>query len=68
MIIDDPAPFVEAADRWAKAQPDIRQTEVQGPLVESAKRKEAFLQHQQNTSAGEAMWAGRWAMYSAPSV
>jgi endonuclease G len=58
MTIDDPAPWVEAAGRWAAAQPAMRQTEAQGPLVEPAGRKEAYLKHQQETGAGEKMWAG----------
>lgn len=58
MMIDDPAPWVQAAGRWTAAQPGIRETRAQGPLVESAGRKEAYLKHQQDTGAGETMWAG----------
>jgi len=58
MMIDDPAPWVEAAGRWEAALPAIRDTEAQGPLVEPARRMEAFVRHQQETAAGDAMWAG----------
>jgi endonuclease G len=58
MMIDDRAPWLEAAGRWEAARPAIRRTEAEGPLAEEPERKEAYLKHQQETAAGETMWAG----------
>ncbi|MEN3277573.1 MAG: endonuclease mitochondrial [Massilia sp.] len=50
--------YVDAARRWQAAAPAIERTRALGPAAETIERKEAFLQHQLDTRAGAALWAG----------
>lgn len=54
----DKAVYMDVARRWQAARPDIERTRALGPAVEPIERKEAFLQHQLETGAGAALWAG----------